>query len=648
MSEAVPAPFSPQPAQGLNFAHAVDLFSARVASDPDAPALRFKEGHVWRTLSWRDWEHTSRQLAAALIRHYKIAPGDRVAMMAKTRVEWALMDLAIALTGAVSVPIYPTVMPAEVGLILGDSDCVLALVDTPETAERLLAAGPDAIAALRGLIVFDGIADQPALLGTGLPSHAGLGETELAAIVGFEAVRSHGGRVLAQTREELHARRLQLGLASEFTCVYTSGTTGRPKGVVLTHKNIVFEAWAVRSVIPVDRGDEQLMVLPLAHIFARHLLWCAVDAGVVTAFAVSPSKLGENLMEVAPTFVGGVPELFARVHRDIQDNLVNRGVVSRGLFYWCLDVGREVGRHIRRGQAIPGALALKKAVADRVAFDPIKQRFGGRIRFLISGGAALGVELAEFFHATGLQILEGYGLTETTGAVHVNRPGRFRFGTVGPALPGVDVRIADDGEILVRGHCVMAGYHKLPAETAAVIDQEGWFHTGDLGKLEAGFLRITGRKKEIIVTSTGKNVAPAPIEHRLEEHPLIAHAMVAGDDLPRLVALIGLDVTHAQAISKREGFGASAPEELARHPKIRERIQNHVDEINAELAHHEQIKRFAISLREFSEAAGELTPTQKLRRSEVWRMHGSLLTGVAMPMSEQSGQGPDISGNYQM
>lgn len=616
----------------IETSHAVELFARRVALTPEKPALRFKEGNTWRTLTWRDWEHSSRQLAAAMISSFQIAPGDRVAIMARTRVEWALVDLAVAIAGAISVPIYPTVVAAEVGFTLRDSGCVLAFVDTLDTGKRMLAAGSEATSALRAIVVFDELAADTT-----------------APLIGFEAVRSQGGRVLARLREELRTRRNALGPDVPVTYVYTSGTTGRSKGVVLTHRNLVFEAWAVRSVIPVGPSDEQLMVLPLAHIFARHLLWCAVDAGVVTSFAVSPSTLGENLMEVAPTFLGGVPELFARVHRDIQETLVNRGMVSRGLFQWCFEVGRDISRHRRRGQSIPGALAIKQAVAERVAFDPIKRRFGGRIRFLISGGAALGTELGEFFHAAGLPILEGYGLTETTGAVHVNRPERFRLGTVGPALPGVEVKIAEDGEILVKGPCVMAGYHNAPDETQAVIDSEGWLHTGDLGRLEAGFLRITGRKKELIVTSTGKNVAPAPIERQLENHELIGHAMVVGDGCPRLMALIGLDVARAKAISEREGFGATTAESLARHPRIRDRIQDHIDRVNAELAPHEHIKRFAISSREFTEATGELTPTQKVRRSEVWRMHGALLGDYATAAdSVTSGEGPDMSGNYRL
>ena len=297
----------------------------------------------------------------------------------------------------------------------------------------------------------------------------------------------------------------------------------------------------------------------------------------------------------------------------------------RAAFERCMEVGRKVSMCRQRGQSLPGALALKMNLADRLFFAKIRQQFGGRLRFFVSGGAALRREVAEFFHAIGILILEGYGLTETTGATNVNRPDRFRFGTVGPAMPGCELRIADDGEILVRGAGVMDGYHDLPEETLAALDPLGWLHTGDIGELRDGFLTITDRKKDLIVLSSGKNIAPLPLEGRLQLGEGIAHAVVAGEGRSHLVALIALDAKAMLALSRREGLGCHDYADLARHPRIRHVVQGHIDRLNADLADFEAIRRFAVPEAEFTEATGELTPTGKVRRREVLARYFGLI-----------------------
>lgn len=591
------------PAEGISHPNVIRMMEARVQRTPDLPALRCKLQGVWRTWTWLDWLRMGQGIAAALITRLGVARGDRVALVAPSSLEWALCDLGIALTGAVSVPIYPSSTPTQAAYVLRDSGATVAIV-----------AHAGDIPGLRGLE--HGVQTWVALAGRGD-----------ADVTPFEQLQADGAAALAATTPRLAELAAAIDLADPFTIVYTSGTTGTPRGVVLSHRNLVYEAWAIKNVIAADRSDEQLMVLPLAHVFARHLLWGAVEQGAVTAFVPGGpdhvAALDAAFQEVAPTFMGAVPRFYDRFYAEVQGDIRRAGAITQAAFDRCMAVGRKVSQCRQRGQAVPGALALKMNLADRLFFARIRKQFGGRLRFFVSGGAPLRREVAEFFHAIGVLILEGYGLTETTGATNVNRPDRFRFGTVGPAMPGCELRIADDGEVLVRGPGVMAGYHNLPEETATALDLQGWLHTGDIGELSGGFLTITDRKKHLIVLSTGKNIAPQPLEGRLELGEGIAHAVVLGDGRPHLVALIGLDVPAMLALSRREGLGCHDVADLARHPRVRQVVQAHVDALNADLAGYEAIRRFAILPVEF--AADERTPTGKLRRRAVAASHAALV-----------------------
>ncbi len=586
--------FVPQPAEGLNYPNAPAMFAARVQRTPGLPALRYKHRGGWRALQWRDWHQASRAIAAALIVHHQVGPGDRIAVLARTRVEWALVDVAIAMAGAISVPVYPSVTPEQAAFILRDCGATLAFADDAGWPEKLRGLATP----LRRTFCFDGKATA-------------------ADMTPFEVLQADGEAALAGAAGRLDAIAEAVTPTDDFTWVYTSGTTGRPKGAILTHRNIVYEAWAIKSVIAADRTDEQLMVLPLAHVFARHLLWGAVEQGAVTAFAADPHAPALDFLEVAPTFVGAVPRLYERLYAQIRGEVAAGGALAEAGFGWCMQVGRKVSLCRQRGQSVPGGLALRAGVADKLFFAKIRQKFGGRLRFFVSGGAPLSREVAEFFHAIGVLILEGYGLSETTGATNVNRPDRFRFGTVGPAMPGCELRIADDGEVLVRGPGIMRGYHDLPEETAETIDPQGWLHTGDIGELHDGYLSITDRKKDLLITSTGKNIAPQPLERRLELCEGIAHAMVVGDGRPYLVALIALDEAAMLARSREEGLGCKRLSDLVRHPRILQIVQGHVDALNADLASYEAIRRFALLDVPLSIAGGDLTPTGKVRRRDV-------------------------------
>jgi long-chain acyl-CoA synthetase len=615
-----------RPAEGLNFANAVAMFRARVEKTPELTALRYRTDDQWSGMSWQGWEDASREIASGLVARAGVRPGDRVALMAGTRLDWVLCDLAIATCGAVSIPIHPTVTGDEAAFIAADAGCAVIIAGHGGLLARAQAAGARFELAVVMRPGRDG--EPPA--------------TTLAEL------RAAGAEALERTGPELTRAVEATRLSDPFTIVYTSGTTGRPKGVVLLHRNIVYEAWAIKNTIAVDHTDATLVILPLAHIFARHMVWAAVHSGATTAFGGGEERLPADLQEIAPTYVAGVPRMFEKAHARIMADIGRRNPLERRACRWALDVGRRVSARRQRGQSIPAGLALEMAAADRLLFAGIRDRFGGRLRFFVSGAAPLARELAEFFHAAGILVLEGYGLTETTGATNVNRPDRFRFGTVGPALPGCEVLIAGDGEVLVRGHNVMAGYHGLPHDTAEAIDPDGWLHTGDLGEVHEGFLSITGRKKDIIITAGGKNIAPQKIERMLEAQDGIAHAVVCGDRRPHLVALLTLDEPELLALSRAERLGCQSYADLVRHPRIRQLVQRRVDQVNAELPRHETIKKFGLPPQPFSVAGGELTPTDKVKRSQVAGKYADLVdslyeaAGAADRGSrtERSGGGP--------
>ena len=620
--------FHPRPSEGLNHANVVQMLAARVAKTPDLPALRHKEGGAWRTLSWSQWQATAREIAAALTGELKVQRGDRVAIMAPTRLEWTLLDTAIAMAGAVSVPIYPSLTADHTTFILKDAGCVAVVTEHPEHIQRIL--NPEFAERIQGIRHIVHLEDRyqpppgqpgPTVTLESLPAG---GPQRMS----WAAFRQAGAAKIEEYGPRLDEIATQVGIEDELTYVYTSGTTGLPKGVVLLHRNLIYESWAIRNTVPVDETDEQLLILPLAHIFARHLVFAAMETGIVSSFAESIEKTAANLQEVAPTFMGAVPRVYEKIYNKIMADVAEGSAVKQRIFHWCLDVGRKVSVCRQRGQAPPTGLALKMAVADRIVFSKIKQVFGGRLRFFVSGGAPLSKEIAEFFHAAGILILEGYGLTETSAATNVNRPDRYRFGTVGPALPGCEIRIADDGEILVRGHNVMQRYHNLPDETREVLDDNGWFHTGDIGELNDGFLRITDRKKDLIKTAGGKYIAPQLVENKLKVKEGVSQVVVIGDGRPYAVALVTLDEPAALKIGEREGLGTKSYEDLVRHPRIREIVQGYVDEVNAGLASFETVKRFAIPGADFTEQTGELTPTLKVRRKAVAEKYRDLIEGL--------------------
>jgi long-chain acyl-CoA synthetase len=384
--------------------------------------------------------------------------------------------------------------------------------------------------------------------------------------------------------------------------------------VVLTHKNIVWECDSMKEVLPVDENDEQLLFLPMAHIFAKILEWVTIAKGSRVAFAESINKIKDNLGEVKPTFMCAVPRVLEKVYLGILGNRNASPPTKQKIFDWAFAVGKEVSKYRQRHEPIPIGLSIKNTLATKLVFGKIQTVLGGRIRFLVSGGAPLSKEIAEFFHAAGVLILEGWGLTETTAGTCVNRPEKYSFGTVGPAVPGIELKIADDGEILVRGGSVMKEYYGKPEATREAIDADGWFHTGDIGVINDGVLKITDRKKDIIVNAGGKNIAPQNLENALKATPFISQVMVHGDKRPYLVALITLNEENVTKWARDNDVSFNKFAELSANDGVRGLVQKYVDELNAREPSYSSIKKFAILPHDFTQETGELTPTLKVKR----------------------------------
>jgi long-chain acyl-CoA synthetase len=579
----------------------------RVAATPDREAFRHPVDEEWRSVSWRQVGERVRAIAAGLLA-LGMRPEDRVAIAAGTRLEWILADFGILCAGAATTTVYPTTPAADVSFILRDSGTRVVFAEDDEQVAKLRAHRAD-LPDLVKVVTFDGTPDADWVIG--LVELERLGRDHLAAQPAAveDAVAAVGPESLA-------------------TLIYTSGTTGRPKGVRLVHDNWAYEGKAIQALELLTPDDLQYLWLPLSHSFGKVLLSGQLAVGFASAVDGRIPKLVDNLEVVRPTFMAGAPRVFEKVqHRVVA---MAGGGVRRRVFDWSVGVGRRVAELRRAGRQPAGLLKLQHAVADRLVFGKLRHRFGGRLRFFVSGSAALSAEVAEFFHAAGVLILEGYGLTETSAASFVNRPDSFRFGTVGPPLPGTQVRIADDGEVLVRGPGVMRGYHNLPEETAAALAGDGWFRTGDVGALDDdGFLRITDRVKDLIKTSGGKYVAPQSVEIVFKAVcPYASEIVVYGEGHPYCIALVALDRESIGPWAAEAGLGELSFAELGANPQVRALIAGHLEEANTRLPRWETIKRFAILPRELTVEDGDLTPSLKLKRRVVIAKHRDLLESL--------------------
>lgn len=581
-----------------SFRSVPDLWHHRIGSTPDAVAFRFPVGDRWTELTWEAAGRVVETIASGLLA-LGLQTADRCAILADTCHEWVLSDLAILCAGGATTTVYPTAPTDDCVFILADSGSRVLFVDTPEQAARIEAVR-DQLPELQQVVVFR---DENRRKGF---------------VMSLEAFQEQGRSWAAHHPDGYARARKAVGPDHLATVMYTSGTTDHPKGVMLTHDAWLYEAEAIDALDFLTPVDVHYLFLPLSHVFAKVLEMSIIRLGIPTVIDGRIDRVLDNLQEQGPTWLAAVPRIFEKARERILAEVATRSAPERALFAWALRVGRRASAVRQRGRRPTGVLRVRLRLAERLVLRRLRSRFGRELRFMISGGAPLPRDVAAFFDAIGLLVLEGYGLTESAAASCVNRPGDMRLGTVGKPLPGCEIRIADDGEILLRSRGLMRGYWNRPEETRRVIDDAGWLHTGDLGLVRhSGHVEITGRRKELIVTAGGKNIAPAHFENLLRARcPYVEHAVLHGDRRPYCVALIAVDPATTGAWAKEQGIRASASE-LPTHPRVRELIQEHVDALNRELPPWERARRIALLPAGFTQDNGMLTPSLKVKRRVV-------------------------------
>ncbi|KNX37507.1 AMP-dependent synthetase/ligase [Luteipulveratus halotolerans] len=575
------------------------LFVDRVAKSPDDKAFGHPVGEEWHWLTWSQVDERARRIAAGLVA-LGIEPEDRVAIASSTRLEWALADLGVMLAAGATTTIYPTTTVEDVLHIVGDSGSKVVFAEDDGQVAKLR-EGREAGDGILKVVTFDGSGDGDWVIT--LSDLEALGATYLA---------EHAD-VLEQRIDGIQSDHLS-------TLIYTSGTTGRPKGVRLAHDAWTYEAAAVDSAHLLNPDDLQFLWLPLAHVFGKVLLTLPLQVGFPTAIDGRVDKIIDNLPVVRPTWMGAAPRIFEKVYGRITTMMADEGGVKAKMFDWASGVATEASQVRDDGKKPGGLLGVKHSVADKLVLAKIRDRFGGRVRFFISGSAALNPDVARWFDAMGLPIMEGYGLTETSAASFVNRPypGANKIGTVGWPLPGTEVKIADDGEILIKGPGVMQGYRGLDDATAEAL-QDGWFHTGDIGEqLPSGHLKITDRKKDLFKTSNGKYVAPSVIESLFKGIcPYASQLVIEGDGRKFVSALVTLDEESILDWAKQHGMADADYRTVVTSDACREMVQGYIDELNGKLNRWEQIKRFIILPRDLTVEEGEMTPSLKIKRKVV-------------------------------
>jgi long-chain acyl-CoA synthetase len=587
----------------------VTMFLDRCRSTAEAPALRYKLNGEWTTITWRDYEGLVRRAAAGL-RAIGVDAGDKVAILSGNRHEWVVSDIATQSCGAVTVPIYPTNAPPQVLYIAAHSEAKVVFVEDAAQLAKIEQIRADLPKVVK-VVVFNA---------TGI--------TPRDFVIGWDGLLALGDEFAAEHPKDFESHVEAIKPEDLATLVYTSGTTGPPKGAMLTQSNIVWTTGSLNDVMQFGVGDRRLSYLPLSHIAERmtsHFL--GVAQGTETWFATSIDTLREDLVACKPTHMFGVPRVFEKMYTGIMSLIENLPPEQRDMAEQALQLGLKRVEAQQALTSLPPELEEKYQEADGKLFALARAALGlDQVKALVSGAAPINPEVLRFFHAIGLPIAEVYGQTEDSGPTSINRPDRIKIGTVGPALRGVEIKIANDGEILVKGGNVGPGYYKDPAATKELIDDEGWMHTGDIGEIdEDGFLRITDRKKDLIITAAGKNVAPQVIENMLKYSPWISQAVVIGDARPFLSALLTLDQEKVTEFAEQKGIAHSDFAELTQHPDVQQLVSNAVEEVNSQLARVEQVKKWEVLERDFEQDAGEVTPTLKVRRKAIIEKYDDLI-----------------------
>lgn len=579
---------------------ALFLHAIRTATRADLFGYRRPDGWDW--ISSQEALLTVREVAAGLVAR-GLPPGGRVGLVSENRPEWIMCDLAIQFAGGVTVPAYPTLPHDQVRYIFNDADVALAIASTADQAEKVNSVRGQ-LPALKTLISID---------------------SEGEGVENLRLLREDGRRFLEQNPGTLEERLAGLGPDDMATIIYTSGTTGVPKGVVLTQGNLCTNVAACVDLFAFERGDTALSFLPLSHVLERMVQFAYIEMGLGIAYVRSLERLADSLVEVKPHVFVAVPRLLERVAGKVFDQVASltgaKKLIARRALMWA-DAAAD---DFLAGRALRGLKALRWSIADKVVLGRVREKLGGRLKFMISGGAALSPRVARFFWSANIPVFEGYGMTESAPVLNVNYPGHVKLGTVGPAITGVEIRIASDGEILARGPNVMRGYWKLDLDSEQTL-RGGWLHTGDLGRIdEDGFLQITGRKKEILVLSTGKNVSPVAIEEALEQSPFISKVIAVGDEKPSVGVLIVPNLERLAEWAAERKLPVDDPEALVAHEQVRHLFQSEISRLQSRLAVFEKARQFDFLLHEPTEQNGLLTPTQKLRRKVVLERYGNLV-----------------------
>ncbi len=573
-------------------------FLDRVAATPDREAYRYPVGEGWESQTWGESGARVTRLAAGLLA-LGLEPEQRVGIASGTRYEWILADLAVMCAGGATTTVYPSTHSGDVGYILADSECRVVFAEDDTQIAKLTERRTE-LPHLEKVVTFDGTTDGD-------------------WVISMADLEKLGDQLLADRPDAVEERVDATGPDALATLIYTSGTTGRPKGVRLRHSSWTYEGAAIQAQGILDESDLQFLWLPMAHSFGKVLLSTQLACGFATAVDGRVDKIIDNLAVVRPTFMGAAPRIFEKAYSRIITMQASEGGVKEKIFNQAFKVGLEKARLERDGKPVPFLLARQHAIFDKLVFTKIRERFGGRVRFFISGAAALNRDIAEWFGAAGILILEGYGMTESSAGSFVNHPDDNRYGTVGPVVPGSEVRIAEDGEVLIKGPGVMEGYHNLPEQTAETLTEDGWLQTGDIGELDAdGYLRITDRKKDLFKTSGGKYIAPSAIESQFKSIcPYAGQFIVHGAERNFCVALITLDPDSMEGWAAENGMAGRTYPEVVASQAVQDMVAGYVETLNTRLNRWETIKKWIVLDHDLSVESGELTPSMKVKRKVV-------------------------------
>ncbi len=586
----------------------LDYFKHSVASGkPDL--LVSKVNGAWTPVSAQEFGRRTRAFGIGLTA-LGLDHDDRVAILSENRPEWPMTDFATLGIGGITVPIYTTYLAPQVEYILRDCSAKVVVVSNEKELAKVMEVR-GRCPALSYVVLVEGK----------LPNADG--------VLSFESVVKRGEEALKQSPGAWDERVANVNPESHATIIYTSGTTGEPKGGVLSHANFVSNVSTCSTFFDVNPRTVALSFLPLAHVFERMIDYVLFSRAATVTYAESIEKLADNFGEVRPHTFASVPRVYDKIHARIHQNLESQSSTKQKIFHWAVKVGRERLACREKKRPVPGGLALKHKIADKLVFSKIRARLGGRFEFCMSGGAPLSKDVAEFFWGAGIEIYEGYGLTETSPVLTCNRPDAWKLGSVGKAIKGVQIRIAEDGEVLAKGPNIMRGYWNKPEETKKVFDADGWFLTGDVGVVDReGFLTITDRKKELIINAYGKNIAPAPIEEALKHIRYVGSAVLVGDKRKYLIALIVPNFERLEAWASANNVEFRNPTDLIRSPKVRALFQQAIDIVNGDEPSEKRIKDFALLTTDFTIEGGELTPTLKVKRRVVADKYKDVIDGL--------------------